>query len=532
MLFVMARDPLHPFGTPEGARADLSQFITFEGARQFGGLATRGSDLSARVFVGAKGAGKTIYLRRQHAAASEDPALYFTNVQRDCPANEPVMEFTDSFEGPAQVQAWSRLWRRAITRALVSHILHSSTLLEAADPEDVEALKEEYTDLLGRHRVAMTIYSQAAEILEAGYFRGPPFRGFLADARWNEIDSLVARNIQQSRPICFFLDALDDGFEAAPRHWLPAQLGLFITLMQLLQDPDIGGRLHITMGMRDLVYAAALQSEHATRYMNEPHIRILEWTSDAIARLLEEKIDRLEDEYLLRPGADSLIERWLGTSTVENIAFSVQEPMLQYIIRHTRSVPRDIIQVGNALSQTVEVARNEGLSAVPDHMIRDTVHQMARAFGYEQLKICANQIGIDMMPSTVTRRGHSSSYLGNTAYERGLAGTLRNLVRETLSDRFESSALDRFTAAGQSEFGEGIDVASVLWQNGLLGYATSRMDDGDAIFHSAAMAETFLIPRHKARYLIHPCLVDAVDGLNATGRKPIKAVAYREAHDE
>ena len=50
-----------PFGIPDGARASLNgNFVTFPSEAQ--GLSTRPNDFRARIIVGRKGAGKTLYL--------------------------------------------------------------------------------------------------------------------------------------------------------------------------------------------------------------------------------------------------------------------------------------------------------------------------------------------------------------------------------------------------------------------------------------------------------------------------------------
>ena len=51
------------FGDPDGSRENFDRFITFEEGKAWGGLSTRPDDLTARILVGAKGSGKTIYIR-------------------------------------------------------------------------------------------------------------------------------------------------------------------------------------------------------------------------------------------------------------------------------------------------------------------------------------------------------------------------------------------------------------------------------------------------------------------------------------
>lgn len=71
------------------------------------------------------------------------------------------------------------------------------------------------------------------------------------------------------------------------------QKGLFYQVMRLLRDTRLGGRLHIFICIRDLTYASVFGSEHATRYLDPLHIRLLEWDSESIRYLFERKIERL-----------------------------------------------------------------------------------------------------------------------------------------------------------------------------------------------------------------------------------------------
>ena len=58
------RDPVGPFGNPDGSRADIedviSEFVDFAGEPAYGHLATRANDSMVRVIVGKLGAGKTV----------------------------------------------------------------------------------------------------------------------------------------------------------------------------------------------------------------------------------------------------------------------------------------------------------------------------------------------------------------------------------------------------------------------------------------------------------------------------------------
>jgi len=69
-------DKQGPFGDPDGSRENFDRFISFAEHQAWGGLATRRDDLKARVLVGAKGSGKTLYRRILENSAISSPSLY------------------------------------------------------------------------------------------------------------------------------------------------------------------------------------------------------------------------------------------------------------------------------------------------------------------------------------------------------------------------------------------------------------------------------------------------------------------------
>lgn len=72
-----------PFGNPDGSHANLSDllnqdFVHFDQSKYSSGISAESTDLTVRVLVGAKGSGKTAYLRRLHDGISrqENQSIY------------------------------------------------------------------------------------------------------------------------------------------------------------------------------------------------------------------------------------------------------------------------------------------------------------------------------------------------------------------------------------------------------------------------------------------------------------------------
>src|SRR5262245_29242351 len=144
--------PHTPFGNPDGSRSDINEvvdnFITFEDLHAPSGLGIRPDDLSRRVIVGAKGSGKTVFLRRLRAAASQNESVYADIVQQDLPATSNIVKFCQCFGKHDLTEKWMQLWYCAIMRSLVTHLLHSRQLSHYLSADQREELESYVPDIV------------------------------------------------------------------------------------------------------------------------------------------------------------------------------------------------------------------------------------------------------------------------------------------------------------------------------------------------------------------------------------------------
>jgi len=510
-----------PFGNPDGSRSDIQEvvdnFVTFDDLAFAGGLPIRANDLSGRVIVGAKGSGKTVYLRRLRAAAAQNESVYADVVQQDLPTTSNIVKFCQCFNTQDLTEKWMQLWYCAIMRSLVTHILHAKKLSTNLTAEQRAELTGYLGHIVPDRRREVSAYSQVTEIINS-FHTAHAFSKFFDDPGWAELSSTINEIIATLPPIYFFIDSVDEEYTSAPMYWLQCQKGLFYRAMRFLRDQHFGGRLHVVVCVRDHVLASVLRGEHQNRYRGEPHITTLGWEFPAAEFFLKEKIARLGAEYLLRStdGDHARVEHWLGHTFIENRARGIREPIFQYLLRHTRLLPRDIVILGNRLSECVAAARREGLSDVPADVIRQCVREVARSFGNEQLAICANHIASSSMPADAARKGYAEIYTGDTEFTRGLADDLRNVVRLINKDRFSRADIEPAIQHALELFGEGSDALSVLWQNRLLGYVEATPDGPQECFFSEVNCDHFNLPLDKEEYLFHSCMIDCA-GIQSVG---------------
>lgn len=524
---------VEPFGDADAARADIfdpKKFISFTGRRFRSGLGMRPDDGDIRVIVGGKGAGKTIYLRRLQTTLSQNQSLYVDDWRNRPPVTRLVLDVWSWSTSVTDCrQRWSRLWRRAIFRSLVSHLLKADRLRNQIPAGVANRLRRDFPELLPDFEGRSSIVSQVEAIVREHPGR-EALDAFLHNPRWEFLENHVIDAVEDLPAMYFFLDALDEEFETAPSQWLDCQVGLLRQVLELRANQRLGGQLHLIIGVRDLVYSTTQDSEHASRFTRTPGIRYLRWDWDAIVYFLEGKLETLDQaEWMLDLRADDPLERWLGMSVIYNVKRGREEVLRDYILRHTRSIPRDVIQMGNALCGCIDVAVDNGDGCLTQETVRNTVAEVSRESGQEQLRIVSNHIVADLMPREALKHDYLEFYMDlldldpgaepedvGRAYQRTVFNQLCAALAELLEDRVTSRRLEHF-ATTLAKLGD-VDVLSILWQHRLLGYVDGRSRLNDpVVFYGVARDDSLELPQGHAHYALHPILIDAIKRLRGVG---------------
>ena len=503
-----------PFGNPDGSRADLEDlihdFVDFGGNPAYGHLATKANDSMVRVIVGKLGAGKTVYLRRLQDFQAHQESVYSDPPQQDLPKTEVIVKACQWFPGQVLVEKWMQIWERAIVRSLASHLLRRPALRHQLDDEHAALLEGPFVRLLGTSLRPRSIYSQVRDVINECQ-TAHQLTSFLDDPLWDDLEDLLGEILASCSPVYMYLDAVDEEFGHAPMYWLKCQEGLFYQVMRMLRNPKLGGRLHIVVCIRDIVMSSVARTEHAPRYHNEPHIRALNWDRESLLYLLQRKLERLPAALLMHRPAEGppSIRDWLGVNG-DWPGLDGSETIEDYLLSHTRMIPRDIVSLGNELSEEVVRHKQAGRDAVPPEAVRAVVARCAKRFGDSQLAQCANQVSSDQMPGNAGQFDYSETYTSSREYVQDVHDQLRDLVGAVRFDRFTQSELGVLQDLASEEYGIATDLASVLWQNGLLGYADFQ---GRRRFYSLGDVDEFHLPPDVKTYVLHPCLVYAVGGI-------------------
>jgi hypothetical protein len=513
-----------PFGAPDGARGDWEEirnnFVDFADLDETSDddLATLPDDRSARLIVGKKGVGKTVYLRRFHADAKQDRGLYAVDVEHRVPATEDVIKVCNFYPPKQAAEGWQMIWRRAIMRSLASHLLRTPALRDRIDREHLQALESpELGRCLGTIHDAFGIYAEAGAI--AAETRSKDSLRELRSREWIQIENLLSKVLVTQPPICFYLDSVDEQFGTAPVYWLQCQKGLFNEVLELNRDQRFN-HLHIVVSIRDLVRSSLLRDEHATRYIRVPHIRVLDWEHASIKYLLHEKIRRFEGN-LLMDRSQTGVRGWLGRDELYNESRGVHEKLEDYLLRHTRQIPRDVVQLGNELSSAVERSKAKGDEAVDDQEIRSAVGTVSKEFADEQIAVCANHLASDYMPSDAAQ-WNASEFYTSSEYSQPVQNELCRFIKAVGTDRFTMGALEEaLTTTGGDVLRNHSNPLDVLWLNGLLGYDAREEDDDRSHFYGAHDIPDFELPRDRESYVFHPIVGHKI-GIEAAGDKPVR----------
>ncbi len=542
-----------PFGQPDGSREDFKRFIQFEAGEAWGGIAIQPGDIAARVLVGKKGAGKTLYCRILEDAAVNDDNLYVLRQTQQLPTTKEILafdriygkgaaakaaselaipavsQFAELFEPNLRTEAWQRLWRRAIYLSAASVFFCANqrpsdvTLTGITDSQFFKY----FNDLLPHKFVTPeSVVTQVSSIIT--HFRTQAqIEKYLSDARWEGLERTVQDQIRRYRPICMFIDAIDEDFRHAPAAWLDCQKGLFYAVMRLLRDHDEANRLHIIVCVRDLVLRSVLRSEHATRYLDQLHIKVLDWGPDAARWFLSKKIEQLPEKLMMNASGRN-VSAWLGRGTIRNKPRRTEEDMERYLLRHTRFLPRDVVIMGNALCHGVDEAKAKNRVLSEDD-IRRFVSITASYIGREVLAICGNHLATSSLPRFGLTEEFTTAIKEYPVMADWAKEVLEHFVLDIGKDRFSWDELEKSLNKYQPNLSEVAErtqyrqhcIDTILWQHDLLGYSNGVRDHNFHFFSNSDGSE-FSLPEKRPQYVFHPCLIDALH-IRGVGRVPINA---------
>ena len=517
-----------PFGDPDGARADLeksvNEFIPLDERSFSSGISISDLDRGVRVIVGKKGSGKTIYLRRLQDSARREDSVFASKIAKDIPSTNSVIEFCQVFHQDKVTEAWQQAWRIAILNSSFTHITTKrffSSYLNQAE------LKEKYIELFGSlrsHVVERSPYSELKDIISR-FKSERDYWAYAGDSRWDDLQTILGNHLKSCPPIFMYLDASDDEFAHAPMDWHRCQKGLFYAVMRMLsQSGAISSRLHAVIAIRDIVYSSILQSEHRTRYINSPSISLLDWNHSSIEFFYNKKLNYVPSDVFNDP-KERTSHSFLGLKKIQNVRRNVSEDAQSYLLRHTRCLPRDIIQMGNAIAaEKVEVGERVSDPSFWEQRLRKVISDTSAKFADEQIQICANQLSSHEAPSRSARQHYAELYTSDKEYILTRAKIVKEFIREVGTERFGFGELQAAEQKFKDRVPPDVSLSTILWQHGLIGIR-ERDDERYFAFYSLKDHAGFMIPDTGSEYAFHSIVLDAVPGISISSNGPVREAA-------
>ncbi len=492
------------FGDPDGARADLDDYIEVSTLQRSIGRRER-----TRVVIGRKGSGKTLFLRKFRDELSKTHSvLLFGASSTQLPTTEHIVRVAHWFPERILTEVWQLAWSRAILASLASHLIHDNRVRQYLADEERSRLETDFRRILGISRAGRSPLTTLKMILTSRS-SGDSFFRYVNDVLWDDLEARLGSLLPDMPPVYFVLDAIDEEFAKAPAYWMRCQKGLFYETMRMLRDQELGARLHVVISIRDIVFHSVFQSEHASRYVADPHITTLDWSYLGACAFLDAKVQRLEEAQWLSETQPRSLPGWIGLKSVVNSRGDTED-VYSFLFRHTQCLPRDVVVFGNIFGELCQRA-GDGTGA-REELFKLAVADVARLSGLTQLAVVANQIIADEIPAEASRFDFVDSYLSVDEYRYSRLDELSTIIRRMKYLRVGRDEIAALQDAGMTAFGAP-DLASVLWQSGVLGV---EEEDARPRFFSMDRLGRMRLPSDAQSFVFHPSMRE-VAGLEARG---------------
>ena len=538
-----------PFGNPDASRTDvIEDYIAIRGASLE--ISAKGG-FHRRVIIGRKGAGKTFFLKTLrllieqdqsswliHLEANTLTAQFVSELTRDARSNSaPLLERGLLSDIRAEARDfWFHCWEKAI---LFGTFRLFETNAKSAERKLGTPLGKRLAHFFKDYPFTPSPIAAIKAICDTS--NGLSSRQVLNLAIWDELRGFLSEALLDIPPIVFFIDALDDNFDAAPDAWLDCQHGLFRCIFSLLSKPDnISNRLHVLSTLREVVFSSLLNSEHASRYLTDSHVAYITWDDSAACEFLRRKLDKAIQQGKIKPlaqGGQSLTSSWLGFNEVENVAAEMREEVVEYIVRHTRLLPRDIVIMGNAIEEGRLDRISRGLP-MTNGKLRQIVSNVARQLARETVYLSGTEYisSFDYMAETLSYEELDS--LANSDRERvhrvveevktNLADRIEELIRSVGKQFFTSDELDTALKTNgfipEGRWSSGADffsISNILYRHGLILYQVSEAGKPKwrACWKDLPVNDPAVLPREALLFRFHPFLSDLVPALMPHGNR-------------
>jgi len=431
------------------------------------------------VVVATKGFGKTLLLKAKRVALQERAVCLPQDSLLDKPVGDKIFS-ADMVSLYGNVEPWSNVWLIAIAVAtlkrldMVDDLRVSGRLHAIVEDGSLRSVIDHFVNLLDLPRSEL-------------------FRCV------NDTNNrLVPRLRTIATPVAIFIDSVDEYFNkhikmrssrasdtgvVSPSIWYYSQMGLVQVAYELRR---VSHHLKVFASVRKEAFAKFTDETSMVQQYRGSAID-LSYSKPSLREIFVNNIRREKERNLCLPGQlrSDPVAAFVGRERVTHSYTGEQEDVFDYIYRHTLQRPRDLMTIGQKLSDLPpEERRSEA-----------------------RLKVAVNQAATEIAEEYLNE---ISPYIGDVDLVRLFA----MLPRHILAGDEVEAIREQYNAATAAAGGSDGHVFGILYRAGLLGCIHQDLVSGTRV-------QRFLRPGDEAldrgsdlptssHYLVHPVLAELV----------------------
>ncbi|OYP35846.1 hypothetical protein [Rhodopirellula sp. MGV] len=455
-----------PFGLPCLRRVGdigTSEFIDLDDESNESVIRTPPS--ITRLIVGEPGAGKTRTLL-QHPFAEDAVNIGIVDVGLH-PDTEGVMGVHRALR-PVQantVEYWEKYWRMATIRAIATHILFGREK-NGNGSSDIEALRTFVTRARATS-VPVCVTDSLTHICQ-GLMTRNEFREYYHSDEFARATVAVEQALRSGSRFPILLDVSDEVLDNAPVAWSECLQGLMFFVLSSKSD-SLFHSVDLVATSSARVHRAATRQPRYFNYSSRADIMTLAWEARDAKRFLSRKVSSLPTRFKFTHSSSDELRDWLGVGSIMNRSRNRREKVADYVVRHTRLMPRQIICIGNELCRSVQHAKRAGGIRIGRETIHGIVHKSVRDFAREMILDCSCELVLQGIARQF-KRSSLNVYDGSNEDIVGNGHALKRLLNGFQS---EQAKIHELRAAILRELTENEatadDVLQLLWQRRFFG---------------------------------------------------------------
>lgn len=492
------------------------------------------------VIVGKKGSGKTHLLKHlEIAARSNDTLCEYCPISDDLFKDKGSRALKGNMTAEQSTSFWADFWRLSINIAALSRFAcklpsasarkaireNRDVLYSIGDHTDeisafMAMLREEYPEivqLIPRDPISPVV---AMTEIQRRYRNRQSYEAFRSAIRLDQVESDLAKLLHHHGKIWYFIDGVDEFALQDPLGWIDIQRGLYKAAFLSAEVRKNTQYLRLTVAIRAYVYQLAAQDPQNDRAKSQ--VLFLNWERGTAEEFMKRRLQAEAGGNF--SGSEKLdsenpLESWLGFSTVTPDNRSKGESVVQYLLRHTRLSPRNIVMALNHVAKCKNQYEREN-RLFNESAFKSVVSDVAKEVGDSMLQTASEEITAlapliaSGVKSRMMRRENLIDY--HIAVIGQFIREIVTMVGSEVCDRetFEQAKVlcimnlfEELDMAAATSLGE--ELEGVLWRSSVIAYG--REDDSQHPWQFAwsERQATPIKPRMSAaRIGFHSSLID------------------------